>query len=164
MAYRSHGRPRVSWWSGAVPPTGPLSTTNIWVGLTVYFSKPGRIFGFSAFRGASSSNAPFLLFWDSSGQLLCAKSFYDALTGAAAWQNAWIHPSIRIQTNHDYKLAIMFPGGGYSRTTGGLTGTGTDHNGIVFWRGFTSTSLAPEVLGTTDTANTNGIDVLFYPD
>ena|SRR5689334_21301477 len=162
---RIHGTPAVSWWNGSNPASGPVGTSNIWVGHDIDFDVPGRVMGFAMYRTANDIHDHWALLWNENAAPLVVKLFW-ALTAwpSLGWQNAHIFRSpIRVTVGANWHFAVNFPGGGYYRTVGALTNS-VRHNHINFQRGFTNTGWDPPNGGNTTDTNAKGIDILFQPD
>lgn len=164
VAGNRHGRFASSWWGSTTPPNGPFATANTWVGVEMQFTVDGIVAGFRAFRPGGMAG-PYAIFWSNEGpELLVAYTFKDVAITPDTWQNLWFRPYLRIDTAKTYRLAVMYPGGQYSRQTGILTVPGVVHNQIRFTLGFQTTSLYPPTATISTNTNANGVDALFYPD
>jgi hypothetical protein len=161
----AHGQLAESWWGATHPATGPVGTSTTYVGQNLDFTADGRIFGFRAYRENGSGDSGWALFWNLSGALLKAIEFRDvSITGGDRWQNAWCHPTVRIDPAEHYFVVVLFSGGHYFRTNSIITGGGVTHGHIVFGDGFQTTNINPPRTTATSNTNANGVDVLFQAD
>jgi hypothetical protein len=164
MVGRDHGAPTPSWWSATAPATSVANATNTWVGNTLKFTVPGRVWGFRYYSVFGSGSRHWAVINDqTTGKLLFVKSFMDFLPPGPAWVQAWCHPTIRINTTDLYEVAVSFPSHPYARTNGAL-GSFVTHNGITFQNGFQSTVWDLLSVSLVTNTNANGVDVLFRPD
>lgn len=163
VAYGPHGKISESWFGSTAPTTKNVGTASTWVGGVFDFAGPGRIFGFRAYRLAGADQCPVAALW-TGFQLLRAYNFRDVTVGADGWTQCWIRPSFRINVSTSYAIAILFPGGHYSRTNTRFASGPVTVNGIVRSLGFQSTVLAPWTTSFTSNTNANGIDILWQAD
>jgi hypothetical protein len=118
------------------------------------------------YRTANDSQSHVAVFsTDGDHTLLAAKAFFDNEVLTAQWQQAWLHPTVRVNTTTRYRVSILFPQGHYFRRNGYLPGgIGVTVGDIRFMAGYQFTGL--DVSGASPTMNTNAnaVDVLFQAD
>ena len=161
----NHGNLMHSWWEGRANPAGPTGTATIWVGVRMRFTVPGRVFAVRIYRADGDGQNHFAQMSGGSPRIQTfAYGFMQVTnsTGSAQWLQAWVRPAARVNDTDEYDLGVLFPGGGFFRTTS-ILGTGITNNFVQFINGWQVSSLNPQGGGTLN-ANANGIDVIFKPD
>jgi hypothetical protein len=166
---RIHGQQQVGWWDGhAAPTTGPTGTSTTWVGLVVRFPAAGRVFGLQFYGGTDAGAGNYTLgFICPQGigypDKLAIHGYTSPSDATARFQHLWLPRAFRVGTTEDYRMAVLYRGGGFFRTNNVLT-TPVTRNGVTLVNGFQSTALDVISASVTVNANANAIDVLFQPD
>jgi hypothetical protein len=104
------------------------------------------------------------MLWDlTNNRIVTVRQFrQDPLGSFPQWVQCWVHPTFRVDTSHNYRMASV-ASTFYQRTNGTLVNPVT-HGQIQFVHGFQTTALDPTTATITNTNNANGMDVLFQPD
>ena len=164
MPKRDHGAPAVSWWN-SIPTTGPTGTATTWVGNQLFFDVPGRVAGFRFYVANGQDGNSRCTMWNRDTVVVhVACVARPRITTGDQWQQVWFRPWLRIDETSLWRFAVCYPGGKFFRNNSILTGFGISRNGMTFHRGFTTTSLTPEIATITELSNAHAVDLLFYPD
>lgn len=166
MPKRDHGVLATSWWGATVPTTGPTGTAATWVGVTCRFGVAGRVAGFRFYVPTGNDGAMRCSLWDFplTTQHRAAWARERSDTSGPGWQQVWFPKWLRVTLDpFEYRVAVLFPSGGFFRNNTVLGGS-VVHNNIRYVASFQSTSLVPELAAISTNTNANAVDVLFYPD
>lgn len=159
----NHGFPTPSWWGASAPVTRVTIASPTYIGMGFQFTAPGRIFGFRLYNDAGAFIAPWGVLWnDTAGPLLSVKNFAIS-SSPGGWRNAWIHPTVRVNTSDFYRLMILATSS-YYRTNTRFSGGPITTNNIKMAGGLITTLINPTIGAPTSNTNAYGVDVLFKAD
>lgn len=161
--FGAHGKLAESWWGTNTPTTGPVGTASTWVGVTLEFSVPGRIFGLRAYEELSTSAVQYGILAGATDTVIRCAPFPQPNAGANGWVQTWFRPTFRVTVGTTYKIGVLFINAHYFRNNTALVAPVT-RNGISFVSSFQSTAINWFLTVPSSNSNANAVDVLFQAD